>query len=193
VTRDPAEWAAIRDIERLLGEARDFWQAFARHHGFPCTIRPDTDGKLCRIEARVEGRAVVVLGYGDRAHGFDTEVQATAAHPMKGRVRVRPCGDLDALRRSLFGPPRVRIGDEGLDALLSVRATSEAIGRAVLDDRAVPMLRTLVRRPLRLLHYVNGEIRLRWAGIDRDATVLLDAIELVAHMAVTGAEAAPYR
>lgn len=190
---DPAERVAAEDIVRLLDQVREVWQAFARQQGFACLVRPGTEGKLCSIDCRIEGRAVLLVGYGDRAHGFDTEVRATSAHPMKGSVRVRPVGDLDVLRRSVLGPASVRTGDEALDDVLSVRATSKAIGRAVLDERTVALLRILVRRPLRLLHYVNGEIRLRWAGIERDASVLLDAIELAAHLAVTGTETTPYR
>jgi hypothetical protein len=191
---DLAHFIALQDIARLLGEAREIWQAFARQQSFACTIRPNTDGRLCKIDCLVEGRAVLVLGYGDVDHGFDTVVEASSPHPMKGRVRVRPTGDLDRLRRSLLGPPHVRIGKEHLDEVLSVQASSEAIGGAVLDERTVAVLETLVRRPLRLLDYVNGGIGLRWAGIERDTTVLLDAIELVAHLTVVGTETtAPYR
>jgi hypothetical protein len=190
---DPAELAAEADIERLLDETRALWQGVASDRGFSCIVRPFTEGKLCELSCRIESHTVTVVSDGDRARGFDTEARTSSPFAMRGSVLVRPSGDFDRWRRALFGRPRVGIGVEELDAVLSVRASSEALGRAVLDARTVSFLRAVVGRPLRMLRYADGAVAVRWAGIERDVAFLLDAIDLVAHLAVTGTAVTAYR
>jgi hypothetical protein len=183
----------MRDTERLLDEARVVWERFALERGFSCLVRPGTEGKLCDLTCRHEGQVVTVASEGDRANGFETEARASSPLAMRGTVVVRPSGDLDRWRRALFGRPRLCLGVDALDTILSVRASSEALGRAVLDARTVSFLEAVVGRPLRRLRYADGAIAVRWAGVERDVVLLMDAIELVAYLAVTGTAMAPYR
>ena len=156
-------------------------------------VRSDTAVKLGSMTCRVEDVTVLVLADGDRSRGFDTEARASSKHAMRGSVLVRPTGDLDHLRRALLGRPSFALGVGALDAVLTARVTSEALGRAVLDDRAIAFLQLAVSRPLRALCYSDGSIAVRWAGLERAPDVLTEAIGLVAHLAVIGGACAPYR
>src|SRR5262245_38208054 len=102
-TRDPAEWAAIRDHKRLLGEVRLVWERFAYERGFSAVVRPGTEGTLCDLTCRIGGQVVTVMCEGDHAHGYDTEARASSPLAMRGTVLVRPSGDLELLRNSMFG------------------------------------------------------------------------------------------
>jgi hypothetical protein len=180
-----------QDVERLLEDSRRIWQTLARDRLLRYAIDGSTREQLPRLAGRVEGIEVELVAVGERYHGYRTEVRARSKHPMRGNVFVSRRTHLGGVLRWHIG--RHYFGDPELDGAFRVRATSESLRRAVLDERSVATLRLLVERTLWSFSYRSGEIAITWAGVERDDTLLSEVLDVAAHLAVTGSAQTPYR
>jgi hypothetical protein len=147
---------------------------------------------LPSLEGRVDGADVVVsvvVGFdGDRR--FRTRATTTANIPLRGTVRVRPAGTWEGIFRGLTSSSF--FDERELDRLLVVKTSSDVLARTVLDARVLTTVRALARRRLEL-SYEAGAIAIEWDGFEPSLAVLDDVLDVLAYLAVRGAEETPYR
>lgn len=170
-----------------LYETADIWEAVAAQRN----LRFERlDSGLPSFEVNVEGTRVGVSGVGSVEVGFHTRVFAEGTSPLRGKVKVGPPGDWDALvghvkHRDFFA-------DRALDDALVVRSSSQSLAHTVLDERAAKTLRVLA--PARVeLTFEDGAITVVWAGVERDFAILDDAVDMASCLANRASETSAYR
>jgi hypothetical protein len=184
---DEAELAFRREAMRRLEEARVIWNGFAELRKLRSTVGAEG---LPVLEGRIASTDVTVAAIGSVEDGFRTRATAEAKIALRGKVEVAPPGEWSELVAHV--KPRHFFEDRELDRMLVVKTSSEGLARTVLDERVLQTVRALA--PARLeLSYDEGAIGLVWAGVERDHAILDDVFDVLAHLAVRGSEASPYR
>lgn len=187
-----SELAYQEDADRLLQQSRESWKRLAEDRLLRFALDGSRLENLPLLSGRVEGTEVHVRAIGTRSIGYRTEARATSGHPMRGAVLVRRKTELDdafgwMLRRPTFGV-------WALDAAFSIRATSKSLADAVLDERSVGALHLLaIERSMHAFSYRSGDILVAWRGVERSERLLSEILDLLAYLAVMGAERSPYR
>ncbi len=186
------EEAALLEVFRLeaarrLEESRVLWEAYAWDRKLRSVV--DANG-LPGFEGASAGVLVAVAAVGSIDDGFRTRASANAKVALRGRVEVMPVGDWDTLVGTLV--PRHFFGDEELDRQLVVKRSSEPLAHTVLDPRVTETVRVLAPQRLSLT-YIDGVIGLEWAGVEREARILDDVLDVLGYLAVRGPDQSPYR
>lgn len=184
-----ARWNA-KAIAPSLGHehidaARDPWRRFADDH----TLHLQVDGsRRLSMAGRSGGIEIAIASDEDASAGLLTCVMATPRIALHGHVHVRQATwwewAVGPLRRPVFL-------HRAIHRCFVVRRSSDAMARAVLDERASVTLGGLL--PLfHELSYEAKRIRLAWRGVERRLDVLEDAVACITYLAVAAA-ASPYR
>jgi hypothetical protein len=183
-----ARAAFRRMVAERLEEARGIWEAYAESRRLRFVRGA---AALPRLEGRIANTDVTVAAVGSNDLGYRTLATAEAKVALGGTLRIRPIGP--SLLDELAGLVRPRYFDDPvLQRLLVVKASSRSFAKTLLDARVTQTVRTLAPAQLRL-SYVGEAISIEWGGVERDAAILDDVLDVLAYLAVQGSEDSPYR